>query len=339
MGRSGRSEKKKKQNNNSNMVGLGVGVKKGPWTPEEDRKLLSYIQQYGHGSWRSLPAKAGLKRCGKSCRLRWTNYLRPDIKRGKFSLEEERTIIQLHALLGNRWSTIAAHLPRRTDNEIKNHWNSHIKKRMTKMGIDPMTHKPKSGGTQLLGSNLNHMAQWEAARLEAEARLVQKPKYYPNPPPYLTSTTTTTTQEVHKSPTMVPPPSYLPCLDVLKVWQGTLWSNYSINNESLQSLISTSNASLATPTTMPELNHVEIKSSYGDQGLATKDNDQEDKTLMGPFEEFEYPDHDDASNFINEDPLRSPDFWEEFVDLLDGGWNSLNNNLAMIASPPASPVF
>ncbi|KAI3733664.1 hypothetical protein L6452_13114 [Arctium lappa] len=335
MGRSGRSEKKKKQNNNSNMVGLGVGVKKGPWTPEEDRKLLSYIQQYGHGSWRSLPAKAGLKRCGKSCRLRWTNYLRPDIKRGKFSLEEERTIIQLHALLGNRWSTIAAHLPRRTDNEIKNHWNSHIKKRMTKMGIDPMTHKPKSG-TQLLGSNLNHMAQWEAARLEAEARLVQKPKYYPNPPPYLVSHSTTT-QEVHKTPAMVPPP-YLPCLDVLKVWQGTLWSNYSINNESLQSLISTSNVSenisLTTPTTMPELNHVESKSSC-DQGVTTKQND-EDKIQMGPFEEFEYPDDE---TFINGDPLRSPDFWEEFVDLLDGGWNSLTSNLAMIASPPASPVF
>lgn len=54
-----RSEKKKKQNNNGNMGGLGVGLKKGPWTPEEDRKLLSYIQQFGHGSWRSLPAKAG----------------------------------------------------------------------------------------------------------------------------------------------------------------------------------------------------------------------------------------------------------------------------------------
>ncbi|KAM3387451.1 hypothetical protein ACQJBY_010348 [Aegilops geniculata] len=82
------------------------GLKKGPWTPEEDQKLLSYIEQQGHGCWRSLPAKAGLQRCGKSCRLRWTNYLRPDIKRGKFSLQEEQTIIQLHALLGNRSSPI-----------------------------------------------------------------------------------------------------------------------------------------------------------------------------------------------------------------------------------------
>ncbi|KAK8948010.1 Myb-related protein Myb4 [Platanthera guangdongensis] len=79
-----------------------AGLKKGPWTPEEDQKLLAYIEEHGHGSWRSLPIKAELQRCGKSCRLRWTNYLRPDIKRGKFSLQEEQTIIQLHALLGNR---------------------------------------------------------------------------------------------------------------------------------------------------------------------------------------------------------------------------------------------
>ncbi|KAK7340567.1 hypothetical protein VNO77_21274 [Canavalia gladiata] len=160
-----------------------VGLKKGPWTPEEDQKLLAYIEEHGHGSWRALPAKAGLQRCGKSCRLRWTNYLRPDIKRGKFSLQEEQTIIQLHALLGNRWSAIATHLAKRTDNEIKNHWNTHLKKRLTKMGIDPVTHKPKNDALVSSGeahsktaSNLSHMAQWESARLEAEARLVRESK-------------------------------------------------------------------------------------------------------------------------------------------------------------------
>ncbi|KAK9056350.1 hypothetical protein SSX86_027440 [Deinandra increscens subsp. villosa] len=118
-------------------------LKKGPWTAEEDQKLIDYIQKNGYGNWRTLPTNAGLQRCGKSCRLRWTNYLRPDIKRGRFSFEEEETIIQLHSMLGNKWSNIAAHLPGRTDNEIKNYWNTHIRKRLLRMGIDPVTHTPR----------------------------------------------------------------------------------------------------------------------------------------------------------------------------------------------------
>lgn len=119
------------------------GLKKGPWTPEEDQKLVDYIQKHGYGNWRTLPKNAGLQRCGKSCRLRWTNYLRPDIKRGRFSFEEEETIIQLHSIWGNKWSAIAARLPGRTDNEIKNYWNTHIRKRLLRMGIDPVTHSPR----------------------------------------------------------------------------------------------------------------------------------------------------------------------------------------------------
>ncbi|XP_051140883.1 transcription factor MYB20-like [Andrographis paniculata] len=119
-----------------------VGLKKGPWTPEEDKKLTDFILANGHCCWRALPKLAGLLRCGKSCRLRWTNYLRPDLKRGLLSEAEEKLVIDLHAQIGNRWSKIAAQLPGRTDNEIKNHWNTLIKKKLKKMGIDPVTHQP-----------------------------------------------------------------------------------------------------------------------------------------------------------------------------------------------------
>ncbi|KAG8063185.1 hypothetical protein GUJ93_ZPchr0003g18193 [Zizania palustris] len=119
-------------------------VKKGPWTREEDEKLVAYVEKHGHGSWRSLPKRAGLNRCCKSCRLRWINYLRPDIKRGNFSPEEEETIVTLHSILGNKWSTIATRLPGRTDNEIKNYWNTRLKKRLVGAGIDPATHRPRA---------------------------------------------------------------------------------------------------------------------------------------------------------------------------------------------------
>ncbi|BAT86063.1 hypothetical protein LR48_Vigan03g260800 [Vigna angularis] len=125
-----------------------VGLKKGPWTAEEDKKLINFILTNGQCCWRAVPKLAGLLRCGKSCRLRWTNYLRPDLKRGLLSEYEEKMVIDLHAQLGNRWSKIASHLPGRTDNEIKNHWNTHIKKKLKKMGIDPVTHKSLSITTE-----------------------------------------------------------------------------------------------------------------------------------------------------------------------------------------------
>ncbi|KAK1434511.1 hypothetical protein QVD17_00254 [Tagetes erecta] len=119
-------------------------LRKGLWSPEEDEKLIKHITKFGHGCWSSVPKLAGLERCGKSCRLRWINYLRPDLKRGTFSQQEEKLIIELHAVLGNKWSQIAAQLPGRTDNEIKNLWNSSIKKKLRQRGIDPNTHKPLS---------------------------------------------------------------------------------------------------------------------------------------------------------------------------------------------------
>ncbi|XVE77301.1 hypothetical protein DITRI_Ditri13aG0051400 [Diplodiscus trichospermus] len=121
-----------------------VGLHRGPWTPREDTSLVKYIQAHGEGHWRSLPKKAGLLRCGKSCRLRWMNYLRPDIKRGNITPDEDDLIIRLHSLLGNRWSLIAGRLPGRTDNEIKNYWNTHLSKRLLSQGTDPNTHKKLS---------------------------------------------------------------------------------------------------------------------------------------------------------------------------------------------------
>ncbi|CAL9090814.1 unnamed protein product, partial [Musa textilis] len=119
-----------------------AGVKKGPWTPKEDVILVSYIQEHGPGNWRAVPANTGLMRCSKSCRLRWTNYLRPGIKRGNFTDQENRIIIHLQALLGNRWAAIASYLPQRTDNDIKNHWNTHLKKKLRKVEADGNGPKP-----------------------------------------------------------------------------------------------------------------------------------------------------------------------------------------------------
>ncbi|CAM0944093.1 unnamed protein product [Alopecurus aequalis] len=131
----------------------------------------------------------GLNRCGKSCRLRWTNYLRSDIKRGKFTPEEEQTILHLHSVLGNKWSAIAKHLPERTDNEIKNFWNTHLKKKLIQMGFDPMTHRPRTDFfaalPQLIAlANLRQLVEqrpWEdqtaSQQLQADAVQAAKLEY------------------------------------------------------------------------------------------------------------------------------------------------------------------
>ncbi|KAL8118201.1 myb-related protein 306-like [Apium graveolens] len=110
--------------------GIGGKFKRGPWTTEEDILLSSYIQENGPGSWPSVSINTGLNRCSKSCRLRWKNYLRPGINRGTFTSEEDKKIIRLHDVLGNKWAAIAHYIPGRTDNSIKNYWNSHLKKKV-----------------------------------------------------------------------------------------------------------------------------------------------------------------------------------------------------------------
>lgn len=111
-------------------AGVQQKLRKGLWSPEEDEKLYNHIYRYGVGCWSSVPKLAGLQRCGKSCRLRWLNYLRPDIRHGAFTDEEDAIITSLYSKLGSKWSTIAAQLERRTDNDVKNHWNTKLKRRL-----------------------------------------------------------------------------------------------------------------------------------------------------------------------------------------------------------------
>lgn len=111
-------------------------LRRGPWTVDEDLTLMNYIANHGEGRWNSLARSAGLKRTGKSCRLRWLNYLRPDVRRGNITLEEQLLILELHSRWGNRWSKIAQHLPGRTDNEIKNYWRTRVQKHAKQLKCD-----------------------------------------------------------------------------------------------------------------------------------------------------------------------------------------------------------
>ncbi|KAK1325709.1 hypothetical protein QJS10_CPA01g01472 [Acorus calamus] len=111
-------------------------LRRGPWTLEEDTILIHYIACHGEGRWNHLARCSGLKRTGKSCRLRWLNYLKPDVKRGNLSPEEQILILELHSKWGNRWSRIAQHLPGRTDNEIKNYWRTRVQKHARQLKVD-----------------------------------------------------------------------------------------------------------------------------------------------------------------------------------------------------------
>ncbi|GAB4838207.1 hypothetical protein Ancab_027737 [Ancistrocladus abbreviatus] len=167
-----------------------ANVKKGPWSPEEDVKLKAYIEKYGTGgNWIALPQKIGLKRCGKSCRLRWLNYLRPNIKHGGFTEEEDNIICSLYISIGSRWSIIAAQLPGRTDNDIKNYWNTKLKKKLlgrrkqpnlSRFLADPKDGKTTSGDGESYTPTLSNSAL-ERLQLHMQLQSLQNPVSFNNP--------------------------------------------------------------------------------------------------------------------------------------------------------------
>jgi transcription factor MYB, plant len=112
------------------------GLWMGSWPADEDAALSSHVAAHGEGRWNEVARAAGLRRTGKSCRLRWLNYLLPGVRRGGFTPREQLLILELHLRWGNRWSRIAARLPGRTDNEVKNYWRTRVQKHARQLGCD-----------------------------------------------------------------------------------------------------------------------------------------------------------------------------------------------------------
>ncbi|XWS70193.1 hypothetical protein CRYUN_Cryun03dG0027800 [Craigia yunnanensis] len=163
------------------------GLNRGAWTALEDKILTAYIKAHGEGKWRNLPKKAGLKRCGKSCRLRWLNYLRPDIKRGNISHDEEELIIRLHNLLGNRWSLIAGRLPERTDNEIKNYSNTTLGKRAKAQASSPTSAETPPSKSRHKKLTTGSQVKEPSYSPQATETKIQDPSELQDYQPYLTN--------------------------------------------------------------------------------------------------------------------------------------------------------
>ncbi|GMH16828.1 hypothetical protein Nepgr_018669 [Nepenthes gracilis] len=203
-------------------------LKRGPWTEEEDAKMLAYVSKHGTGNWTAVPKRAGLKRCGKSCRLRWTNYLRPDLKHESFTAQEEELIIKLHAAIGSRWSIIAQQLHGRTDNDVKNYWNTKLRRKLMDRGIDPVTHKPFS---QILADYGNIGGFSRSGNRNGSIYKDLKTAFMRKADPYAFLTTTTTTTIAAARPLLPPPQSTSPSFP-----NNSLSSKSNAGNNSLDLL-------------------------------------------------------------------------------------------------------
>ncbi|GLJ05908.1 hypothetical protein SUGI_0028020 [Cryptomeria japonica] len=151
---------------------------KGTWTFEEDIRLISYITFNGEGRWEFLAKASGLNRSGRSCRLRWVNYLSPDLNHTNMTPQEERLIVDLHARWGNRWSRIAESLPGRTDNRIKNFWKTHLKKKIL--------HKGNAGDKVHLESSIHSSSLPSSSTTGAQHQSAIS-SFQPNPITFMTN--------------------------------------------------------------------------------------------------------------------------------------------------------
>lgn len=159
-----------------------LGVRKGSWTEEEDDLLRQCVDKFGACSWHQVPLRAGLNRCRKSCRLRWLNYLKPNIKRGHFTADEIDLLIRLHKLLGNRWSLIAGRLPGRTANDVKNYWNTRLCRRLkssiTNAHDTSSTNKPTPSPSTLIKPRprtFKKITSWPTMACQSPPELVDEP--------------------------------------------------------------------------------------------------------------------------------------------------------------------
>ncbi|MED6168581.1 hypothetical protein PIB30_012850 [Stylosanthes scabra] len=184
-------------------------IRKGPWSVEEDMILSNYVATHGHGRWNSLARSAGLKRSGKSCRLRWLNYLRPDVRRGNITLQEQITILDLHSRWGNRWSKIAEQLPGRTDNEIKNYWRTRVSKQAKQLNCDVNSKKFRDTlhyvWMPLLRERLQSPSQME----------------HPNPTPIFSSDSSSSSQQVVHSSVVEDEPGIWPSMNNEEMFEYT----------------------------------------------------------------------------------------------------------------------